>query len=329
MDNVNNENKNKINIQKGSKILPESFLNKIFELTEKYKLYNPIKILQIYNKSIKEEYKDFKQKISLIENINIANSKILYKKCVEKELMEVGVFILSKSKNKPKHKIPEIKLKELSKEIKLERKKMKNNQKICPFCSKSFIHTNRHFFGVRKSSKGCNNFYDSLLSLKNIKDQMYLYFQTFKYLYDSLANLEYNQFQKIVKKNRKKNKIEYKLLVIRSLAIKFSKYLHKLFDTFKVISKKNKEKKKLFKVVIANDNIKTKKSEKNKMNENNESEKQLVKESENLEKKNPISSKNLELNYINNEKINDNIIKKKKNTLNRNFIINQIPYDKK
>jgi hypothetical protein len=37
MDNVNNENKNKINIQKGSKILPESFLNKIFELrTEKY-----------------------------------------------------------------------------------------------------------------------------------------------------------------------------------------------------------------------------------------------------------------------------------------------------
>lgn len=81
--------------------------------------------------------------------------------------------------------------------------------------------------------------------------------------------------------------------------------------------------------MIVNDNIKTKKSEKNTMNENNESEKESGKESKNLEKKNPISSNNLELNYINNEKINDNIMKAKKNTLNRNFIINQIPYDKK
>ena len=119
MDNVNNENKNKINIQKGSKILPESFLNKIFELTEKYKLYNPIKILQIYNKSIKEEYKDFKQKLSSIENINVNKSKKLYKKYAKKELLEVGIFFLSKNKNKQKIEISKIILKEISNEIKL------------------------------------------------------------------------------------------------------------------------------------------------------------------------------------------------------------------
>ena len=98
MDNVNNENKNKINIQKGSKILPESFLNKIFELTEKYKLYNPIKILQIYNKSIKEEYKDFKQKISSNESINVNKSKKLYKRYAKKELLEVGIFFYQRIK---------------------------------------------------------------------------------------------------------------------------------------------------------------------------------------------------------------------------------------
>ena len=312
-------NKNIIKTLKGPKILSESFLNKIFEITDKYKLYNTIKIIQLYNQSIKEEYKDFKQKLSSIESINVNKSKKLYKRYAKKELLEVGIFFLSKNKNKQqKIEISKIILKEISNEIKLERKIMKNNYKICPFCSKSLIYTNRHFFGVRKSSKGCDDFYENLLSLNSINEQLYLYFQTFKYLYDTLENLEYSQFQKIIKKNIKNNTIEYKLLEIRSIAIKFSKQLHKLFDSFKVLCNRNKKKKNC-KIDMFNgkeDNIKIK------INENNILGNEYI--SENLEKQNKMFFNNFQMNQKDSEKLNDIIIKNNNDSLKSNFIINQI-----
>ena len=228
--------------KKGSSLLPDSFLNKLYKITNKYQLYDTITIIRIYNRSIKKEYKDFKKKISSILNINYFNSTSLYKKYAEIELMEIGIFFYSKNLNKPKLEITKYDLKEIKRKIFKARNKFKNNQKICPFCAKSLIYINRHFFGVRKSSKGCDYFYNSLLSLKNLNKQMYFYFQTFKYLYDSLENLEFSQFEKVIQRNLKENKIEYKVLNNRAISIKFSTFLHKLFDNFKQIIKLNNQK---------------------------------------------------------------------------------------
>ena len=228
--------------KKGSSLLPDSFLNKLYKITNKYQLYDTITIIRIYNRSIKKEYKDFKKKISSILNINYFNSTSLYKKYAEIELMEIGIFFYSKNLNKPKLEITKYDLKEIKRKIFKARNKFKNNQKICPFCAKSLIYINRHFFGVRKSSKGCDYFYNSLLSLKNLNKQMYFYFQTFKYLYDSLENLEFSQFEKVIQTNLKENKIEYKVLNNRAISIKFSTFLHKLFDNFKQIIKLNNQK---------------------------------------------------------------------------------------
>ncbi len=228
--------------KKGSSLLPDSFLNKLYKITNKYQLYDTITIIRIYNRSIKKEYKDFKKKISSILNINYFNSTSLYKKYAEIELMEIGIFFYSKNLNKPKLEITKYDLKEIKRKIFKARNKFKNNQKICPFCAKSLIYINRHFFGVRKSSKGCDYFYNSLLSLKNLNKQMYFYFQTFKYLYDSLENLEFSQFEKVIQRNLKENKIEYKVLNNRAISIKFSTFLHKLFDNFKQIIKINNQK---------------------------------------------------------------------------------------
>ena len=238
----NNEISKKNSKKKGSSLLPDSFLNKLYKITNKYQLYDTITIIRIYNRSIKKEYKDFKKKISSILNINYFNSTSLYKKYAEIELMEIGIFFYSKNLNKPKLEITKYDLKEIKRKIFKARNKFKNNQKICPFCAKSLIYINRHFFGVRKSSKGCDYFYNSLLSLKNLNKQMYFYFQTFKYLYDSLENLEFSQFEKVIQRNLKENKIEYKVLNNRAISIKFSTFLHKLFDNFKQIIKLNNQK---------------------------------------------------------------------------------------
>ncbi len=238
----NNENAKNNSKKKGSSLLPDTFLNKLYEITNRYHLYDTITIIRIYNRSIKKEYKDFKNKISSILNINYFNSTSLYKKYAEIELMEIGIFFYYKNLNKPKLEITNYELKEIKRKISKARYKFRINQKICPFCGKSLIYINRHFFGVRKSSKGCHYFYNSLLSLKNLDKQMYFYFQTFKYLYDSLKNLEFTQFETVIQKNKKENKIEYKVLSNRATAIKFSNFLHKLFENFKQIIKMNNQK---------------------------------------------------------------------------------------
>ena len=305
----NKENIKKNSRKKGSSLLPDSFLNKLYKITNKYQLYDTITIIRIYNKNIKKEYKDFKNKISSILNINYYNTTCLYKKYAEIELMEIGIFFFSKNLNKPKKEITKYALKEIKRKISKARIKFRINQKICPFCGKSLIYINRHFFGVRKSSKGCIYFYNSLLSLKNFNQQIYFYFQTFKYLYDSLENLEFTQFEKVIKKNIKNNKIEYNLLTNRVTAIKFSNFLHKLFDNFKHIIKINN---------------------KNTISEKSKIEIEIDEEKEdgNYQKNNDINKfqkKNLifEIKKVINVQKNFN----KPNILKKNFVIKQIHTD--